>query len=214
VLDWTPPDPLRAVPLTGRHVVLEPLRVDHAEDLHVAVAGPGTSWEFLPVEAPADAAATRALVEAHLADPGMETVVVRPGGGAVAGRISWIRQVPADGCAEVAWVVLGPSLRRTTAATEAVHLLLRQAFDAGYRRVEWKCDDRNEPSKRAASRLGFTAEGVFRQHRVVKGRNRDTAWFAVTDADWRRVRRAHEAWLDPANHDADGRQRTPLRVDR
>ncbi|WP_299051917.1 GNAT family protein [uncultured Nocardioides sp.] len=213
MLDWTPPAPLTATRLEGAHVVLEPLSVEHAEALRTAVAGPDTSWRFLPVEPPADDTAMRALVGAQLADPGMETFVIRPGGGAVAGRISWIRQAPADGCTEVAWVVFGSSMQRTAASTEAVSLLLRQAFDAGYRRVEWKCDDLNEPSQRAAVRLGFTPEGVFRQHKVVKGLNRDTAWFAMLDRDWPAVRAVHEAWLDPANFDDHGHQRTPLRVE-
>ncbi|MCH1867310.1 GNAT family N-acetyltransferase [Nocardioides sp. CFH 31398] len=212
MLDWTPPATLTATRLEGTHVVLEPLAVDHAEALQVAIGDSGTSWRFLPVEAPGDVATMRALVEEQLADPGLETFVVRPGGGAVAGRVSWMRQDPAHGCAEVGWVVFGPTLQRTAAATETVSLLLRQAFDAGYRRVEWKCDDLNEPSKRAAVRLGFTAEGVFRQHRVVKGLNRDTAWFAMLDREWPVVRAAHEAWLAPSTFDEHGHQRHPLTV--
>ena len=103
------------------------------------------------------------------------------------------------------------SLQRTCAATEAIHLLMRYAFeDLGYRRFEWKCDSLNEPSRRAAARLGFTYEGRFRHHMVTKGRNRDTDWFSVTDAEWPAVRAAHEAWLDPANFDENGEQRTAL----
>ncbi len=96
-------------------------------------------------------------------------------------------------------------LQRTPASTETTHLLMRWAFDElGYRRFEWKCDSHNEPSRRAAARLGFTYEGRFRHHLVVKGRNRDTDWFSVTDAEWPAVRAAHEAWLDPGNFDARG----------
>lgn len=213
MLDWTPPAPLTATRLEGAHVVLEPLTADHAEALQETIAGPGTSWRFLPVEAPADAPAMRGFVTEQLADPELETFVVRPGGGAVAGRVSWMRRNPAHGCAEVGWVVFGASMQRTAAATETVSLLLRQAFDAGYRRIEWKCDDLNEPSKRSAVRLGFSFEGVFRQHRIVKGLNRDTAWFAVIDRDWPVVRAAHEAWLAPSNFDEHGHQRTPLSVE-
>jgi RimJ/RimL family protein N-acetyltransferase len=137
--------------------------------------------------------------------------VLRPVGGAPSGIASYTRIDPATGQIEVAGVLFARSLQRTRAATEAIHLLMRHAFDdLGYRRFEWKCDSLNEPSRRAAARLGFTYEGRFRQHMVTKGRNRDTDWFSVTDTEWPAVRGGHEAWLDPANFDGDGRQRTAL----
>ena len=122
-----------------------------------------------------------------------------------------MRVDPAHGSAEVGAILYARSLRRTRAATEAIHLLARYLFDdLGYRRFEWKLDCLNEPSARAARRLGFTYEGRFRNAMVYKGRNRDTDWFAMTDADWPRIRDAHERWLDPANFDDAGAQRTSL----
>ena len=118
-------------------------------------------------------------------------------------------QVTAD-FIEVGSILYSPALRRTTSATEAMYLLARHVFDdLGYRRYEWKCDSRNEPSRRAALRLGFTFEGIFRQHMIVKGRNRDTAWFSMLDGEWPSRRAAFERWLDPANF-ADGAQKTSL----
>ncbi len=127
-----------------------------------------------------------------------------------AGLASYLRIAPAAGTIEVGHIHLAPALQRTRAATEAMFLMMRQAFDLGYRRYEWKCDALNAVSRRAAERLGFTYEGTFRHHLVYKGRNRDTAWYAIVDADWPPVRAAYEAWLDPANFDRDGRQRRPL----
>jgi RimJ/RimL family protein N-acetyltransferase len=118
--------------------------------------------------------------------------------------------VPEHGVIEIGHIWFGASLRRTTAATEAIYLLAAHAFDdLGYRRLEWKCDALNAPSRRAAERFGFRFEGVFAQHMVVKGRNRDTAWYAITDRDWPAVGEAFRAWLADANQDA-GAQRQPL----
>jgi hypothetical protein len=122
-----------------------------------------------------------------------------------------MRMEPAHGCIEIGHIWLGAPLQRTAAATEAIFLLARHAFDdLGYRRLEWKCDAANARSRRAAERFGFTFEGVFRKHMIVKGRNRDTAWYAIVDDDWPAVRAAFEAWLAPGNFDADGRQRETL----
>jgi RimJ/RimL family protein N-acetyltransferase len=132
--------------------------------------------------------------------------VIETGDGPV-GIAAYLRIAPAAGSLEVGSILYAPRLRRTRAATEAMYLLARHAFALGYRRYEWKCDALNEPSRRAAERLGFLYEGTFRQALVYKGRNRDTAWFAMTDGDWReRVGPALEAWLEPANHDAQGAQ--------
>ena len=105
---------------------------------------------------------------------------------------------------------IAPTLQRSPAATEAISLMIGWAFDAGYRRVEWKCNALNEPSRSAARRYGFTFEGVFRQHMITKGRNRDSAWFAIIDSEWPALARAHDAWLAPGNFDAEGRQRQSL----
>jgi RimJ/RimL family protein N-acetyltransferase len=128
-----------------------------------------------------------------------------------AGYASYMRIDPAHGVVEVGNILLSPSLQRTTAATEAMYLMARHVFDdLGYRRYEWKCNAENQPSRRAALRLGFKFEGIFRQHMVIKDRNRDTAWFAMLDREWPERKRAFEAWLDPENFDARGVQKTSL----
>lgn len=127
-----------------------------------------------------------------------------------AGRAAVQRIDLPNGVAEIGHVLWGPTMRRTPAATEALLLLCDHLFGLGARRVEWKCDTRNEASKAAALRFGFTFEGVFRQHMIVKGENRDTAWFSLLDREWPTRRAAVAAWLDPANFAADGRQRSPL----
>ena len=113
---------------------------------------------------------------------------------------------PAHGVFEIGYIVWSPAMQRTPMATEAVYLVGDCGFRLGYRRYEWKCNNLNEPSKRAAERFGFTREGLFRQHMVVKGRNRDTAWYSITDGEWPARKRRFEAWLDPANFGMDGRQ--------
>ncbi|MGO9340431.1 MAG: GNAT family N-acetyltransferase [Terracidiphilus sp.] len=128
-----------------------------------------------------------------------------------AGYASFMRMEPVHGVIEVGNILLSPVLQRTTAATEAMYLMARHVFDdLGYRRYEWKCNAENQPSRRAALRLGFTFEGIFRQHMVVKDRNRDTAWFSMLDHEWPARKRAFESWLDPANFDEKGRQRQSL----
>jgi RimJ/RimL family protein N-acetyltransferase len=128
-----------------------------------------------------------------------------------AGLASYLRITPEFGVIEIGHIWFGTPLQRTSAATEAIYLLARNAFDAlGYRRLEWKCNALNTASRRAAERFGFTFEGVFRNHMVVKGRNRDTAWYAITDADWPAIRSGYEAWLAPENFGPDGRQKRPL----
>jgi RimJ/RimL family protein N-acetyltransferase len=139
------------------------------------------------------------------------TLAILPAGAGACGQVTLMRADPAAGSVEVGGILYGRTLQRTRAATEAVVLLLRHVFDdLGYRRCEWKLDALNAPSASAARRLGFTYEGRFRQALVYKGRNRDTDWFAMTDGDFARLRSAYDAWLDPANFDADGRQRRPL----
>ncbi|MEZ5287532.1 MAG: GNAT family protein [Vicinamibacterales bacterium] len=127
-----------------------------------------------------------------------------------AGVASYLRITPAAGTIEVGHIHFSPALQQTPAATEAMYLMMRRAFELGYRRYEWKCDALNAPSRRAAQRLGFSYEGVFRQALVTKGRNRDTAWYACIDAEWPALSRAFERWLAPDNFDAGGRQREAL----
>lgn len=204
------PEPVR---LEGRHVVVEPLAPSHAAALHAALCGPDdrSLWTYRAEEPPASASAMTAFVEDQLTRPELMTFALVPRGAAASGIASYTRIEPATGQVEVAGVLFARSLQRTRAATEAIHLLVRHAFDElGYRRFEWKCDALNEPSRRAAARLGFRYEGRFRNHMVVKGRTRDTDWFSVTGAEWTAVRAAHEAWLAPANFSADGEQRRSL----
>ena len=125
--------------------------------------------------------------------------------------MSYLRIAPADGAIEIGHIWFTPVIQRSRQATEAVFLLAKHAFDdLGYRRLEWKCNAANAASRRAALRFGFTFEGLFRQHMIIKGRNRDTAWYAILDRDWPAIRDAFERWLDPSNFAADGRQRQPL----
>ena len=197
--------------LHGDRVRLEPLAVRHADALHTAARGDPRLWDFLPYGPFPDAAAYRAWVAAGeaSADPRFYAIVAT--GGGPQGVLSFLRIEPAHGSIEIGHIWLGPALQRTPAGTAALYLAARHAFDAlGHRRLEWKCDAANARSRRAAERLGFTPEGVFRQHMIVKGRNRDTAWYAILDGEWPAIRRAADAWLDPANFDADGRQRRPL----
>jgi RimJ/RimL family protein N-acetyltransferase len=217
VSGWVPrarPEPVR---LQGRYVDVEPLSSAHYADLFAATCGPGDDalWTYRPIERPASlptlwmhlAAAVDSPVDVSFSLVPKEG----PSAGTAAGIASYLRIEPAHGQVEVGGILLGQSLQRSRAATEALHLLMRHAFDdLGYRRFEWKCDSLNEPSRRAAERLGFTHEGRFRNHMVVKGHNRDTDWFSVTDAEWPAVRERHEAWLEPANFDAEGQQKTAL----
>lgn len=205
------------VTLTGRYARVVPLSSAQYADLFAAVCGPddGPLWTYRPIARP-DALAALWMHLAELVDaPDNVTFSLVPTEGERAGKASgiasYLRIDPSTGQVEVAGVLLGRSLQRTRAATEAIHLLMRHAFDdLGYRRFEWKCDSLNEPSRRAAARLGFVHEGRFRNHMITQGRNRDTDWFSVTDAEWPAVRAAHERWLDPANFDDQGRQRTSL----
>jgi RimJ/RimL family protein N-acetyltransferase len=214
VPDWrAPPRPPRAV-MTGRHCRLEPLdAARHAAQLHAANAldREGRMWTYLFSGPFASAQEFRAWLESreHSEDPLYFAIVDAPSGRA-AGLASYLRIDPPHGVIEVGPLAFSPLLQRTRAATEAMYLMMRNAFDLGYRRYEWKCDALNAPSRRAAERLGFQFEGIFRQAVVYKGRNRDTAWYSVIDREWPAVQQAFEGWLDPGNFDADGRQRRPL----
>lgn len=147
---------------------------------------------------------------ARLDDP-MPFAVIDGASGRCEGRQCFMRITPEHGVIEIGSILWGPAIARTRVATEALFLFARHAFDdLGYRRFEWKCNARNQPSRRAALRFGFQYEGTFRQHMILKGRNRDTAWYAMVDAEWPVLRQAYERWLDPANFDAAGRQKARL----
>ncbi len=208
--------PPERAPLAGAWARLEPLEASaHAESLYRlshAQAEDAILWTYLAYGPFADQGAFEGWLEerARSGDP-LFFAVVEQASGEAAGMASYLNIVPANGCIEIGHIWFAPKLQKTRAATEAIFLLARHVFDdLGYRRLEWKCDALNEASRRAAGRFGFTYEGIFRQHMIVKGRNRDTAWFALLDRDWPAVRAAFERWLAPANFDAAGRQRSPL----
>jgi RimJ/RimL family protein N-acetyltransferase len=209
---WEPrPRPALTV-LDGRFGRLEPLTAAHSDDLWNAVRGHDALWEYMFYGPWRDGPGFARWLEerARLVDP-LYWAVVDGASGRALGLATFLEIRPDRGVIEIGHLVFSPAMQRTALATEAVYLLARYAFDGlGYRRVEWKCDDRNEPSKRAALRCGFVFEGVFRNHMVVKERNRDTVWFAIIDEDWPGVRAVFEAWLSPANFDGAGRQRRRL----
>ena len=206
-LDWAPPNALR-----GRWTRLERLAGHHLDALHAANPSDEAHWRYMSYGPFADRAGYEAWAQGAIASPD-------PAYYAIGGERGWsgvaslMRIDRAMGVIEIGNIALSPGLQRSRAATEAVHLMIDHAFASGFRRVEWKCNAENAPSLRAAARLGFAYEGTFRQHMVVKGRNRDTAWFAILAGDWPRIGDAHRAWLDASNFDADGRQMRPLRID-
>jgi RimJ/RimL family protein N-acetyltransferase len=207
-----PPVPAR-VTLEGRLCRLEPLAAEHATALHEAnsVDAQGRMWDYMaygPFDG-LDSYRTWVRQKASSVDPLFFAIVDRAGGAPV-GVASYLRIDAPNGVIEVGHLAYSPRLQRTPAATEAMYLMMRHAFELGYRRYEWKCNARNAPSRSAAERLGFTFEGVFRQHMIVKGRSRDTAWYSVIDGEWPRVCAGFERWLDAGNFDAAGRQRRTL----
>jgi RimJ/RimL family protein N-acetyltransferase len=213
-LDWKPAMLPVPVSLSGRYVTVEPLDAErHAAALWQAVTGHDELWTWLFDGPYATEADLRQAIETRQAATGFVFLAIVPvATGQAAGWASFMRMEPAHGVIEVGNILLSPALQRTTAATEAMFLMARHVFDdLGYRRYEWKCNAENLPSRSAAERLGFTFEGIFRQHMVIKGRNRDTAWFAMLDREWPERKRAFEAWLDPENFDAEGHQRRSLR---
>ena len=202
-------------PMAGRFCMVERLDPDrHADELHAANCDDteGRLWTYLPYGPFAKPADYRAWADrmAAEADP-MFHAILDNGTGQAVGVASLMRIDPAVGVIEVGHINYSPRLARTPAATEAMFLLMRRVFtELGYRRYEWKCDALNAPSRRAAERLGFRFEGIFRQATMYKGRNRDTAWYSIIDAEWPTLERAFEAWLAEDNFDDDGRQRVSL----
>jgi RimJ/RimL family protein N-acetyltransferase len=211
---WTPPRRPPRASLPGRFCGVEPLDPDrHATDLFAANAldAEGRNWTYLPYGPFPTPAVYRAWMDRTCRgdDPLFHAIVDRATGRAV-GVASYLRIAPAEGSIEIGHLAFSPLLQRTPAATEAMYLMMRRAFELGYRRYEWKCDALNAPSRAAAQRLGLTFEGVFRQATVYKGRNRDTAWYAAIDREWPALREEFVRWLDPGNFDDEGRQRTRL----
>lgn len=213
--DWKGvPRPERHV-LDGRYARLEPLDPEtHRETLFASAQAPGADdrFRYLFEEPPTDMAGFSAWLDlvSTSQDPLFFSVINKVTGRAE-GRQALMRIDSTHGVIEIGNILWGPAIARSRVATEALFLFADAAFSLGYRRFEWKCNNLNEPSKRAALRFGFTFEGVFRQHMVTKGGNRDTAWFSIIDAEWPRLKAGYLAWLEPANFDADGQQKTPLR---
>ena len=201
-------------PMEGRYARLEPLDpARHGPAIHAAdlLDAAGTNWAYLPYGPFATYDEWLAWAEPMAAseDPLFFAILDGATGRAV-GVAAYLAIAPAHGSIEVGYISYSPLLQRTPIATDAMYLMMRAAFELGYRRYEWKCDSLNAPSRSAAARLGLSYEGIFRQHRVVKGHNRDSAWFAAVDTEWPALQAAFERWLDPANFDATGRQRERL----
>jgi len=210
---WAPPPiPARDV-FRGRLCALHPLSPADTDALVDAFARDkdDREWTYLPYGPFVDRAALAAWVEECAAADDPLLFTVRSGEPQVAtGVAGYLRIMPASGSIEVGHLRFSRLLQRTPAATEAMYLMMRRAFGLGYRRYEWKCDVFNEPSRRAALRLGFSFEGIFRHATVYKGRTRDTAWYSIVDSEWSSLRETFETWLSPTNFDAQGRQRTRL----
>ena len=211
---WVPPPPPQREVLCGRFCRLEPLDPErHAGQLHAANAldAEGRNWTYLPYGPFVSLAEYRLWLERQAAsrDPLFFAIIDLAHGEAV-GLASYLRITPASASIEVGHLAFSPRLQRRPAATEAMCLMMARAFELGYRRYEWKCNALNAASRAAAQRLGLSYEGVFRQATVVKGRSRDTAWYAAIDAEWPALRAAFEQWLAPTNFDAEGRQRVSL----
>lgn len=213
--EWRAPAPPERRVIEGRYARLEPLdAARHAATLFEASRAEGSETRFRYLfDAPPDGpAAMRDWAErAAASDDPLHFAVIDRQSGRAEGRQALMRITPDHGVVEIGNIMWGPAMTRSRIATEALFLAADQIFSQGYRRFEWKCDDANLPSKKAALRFGFRPEGVFRQHMVVKGRNRDTAWFAMTDGDWPALRREYLRWLEPSNFDAAGQEQSKLR---
>ena len=209
---WTAaPLPPADLVLAGRHAHLRPLDPSRdAAPLFDEMGAHPWLFDYLGEAPPARAGDLAAILSVWVGGPHRTLAILRAGEASPRGYACLMNAAPAHGDIEIGNVNLGPGLQRSAAATEAFFLMIDWAIGAGYRRVCWKCNALNAPSRRAAQRLGFSFEGVFRNHMVVKGRNRDTAWFALTEADWRALRPVFVDWLSPGNIGPDGRARTRL----
>jgi RimJ/RimL family protein N-acetyltransferase len=207
----------QGVALVGRRVRLEPLDPGaHGDSLYASTNLQGPENDRLWLYLFAGPFADRATFDRYLRDIAAEQdtlyfAIVDQATGNAVGHAAYMRMYPQECTIEVGGVLFSPAIQRSAAATEAMYLMAEYVFERlGYRRYEWKCNALNAPSRRAAQRLGFTYEGLFRQHLIVKGRSRDTAWFSMLDSEWPARKAAFQQWLDPANFDADGRQKTAL----
>ncbi|KAG8997287.1 hypothetical protein FRB95_003593 [Tulasnella sp. JGI-2019a] len=218
VKNTTPAKLPKGLIMKGRFVTLEPLSLSHTDDLFAAVGGPGCDhiWDYMFAGPFSDK--PRADFDAYIADKVVSTdptffAIIDSTTHKAIGMASYLRIDITNKVVEVGHLTFSPSHQRTSSATETMYLMARATFeDLGYRRYEWKCNNLNAPSKRAALRLGFKPEGVFRQHFIIKGRNRDTAWFSMLDSEWPGVKAGFEKWLDPGNFDGEGKQKVRLEV--
>ncbi|XXH03715.1 hypothetical protein Hte_010121 [Hypoxylon texense] len=217
--------PSRDTRLVGRYITVVGLSAQHADGLFPHLSGPENAhlWDYVNDGPYDDVAVFRASLKAREAsqDPVFYALLLNNRdagttgdgdgeGGKVVGMASYLRIDPKNRSIEMG-VMYSPQLQRTPAATEAMYLMARHAFeDLGYRRCEWKCNSLNAPARRAALRLGFTLEGIFRKHMIIRGRNRDTAWYSMVDDEWPGAKQALEAWLDAANFDSEGKQKRRL----
>ncbi|MCP8886507.1 GNAT family N-acetyltransferase [Devosia ureilytica] len=211
------PQPAKSAPqriaLEGAYVRLEPLEPGHAADL-LAVStmeGGAERYRWLFSNAPTSLDDMQARITAANAGSDLSVAIIDKSTGKALGQQSWMRIRPEHGSIEIGGVYWGLPMARSRLATEALYLFARHAFDdLGYRRFEWKCNNANEPSKAAATRVGFTFEGIFRQDMILKGESRDTAWFSMLDSEWPALRAEYQRWLAPDNFDADGQQKSRL----
>lgn len=209
--NWTPREKPQRIILDGQYVRLEPLDVErHGDQLYAAssVADVDQRFRYLFDQPPASREDFTPWLEQSAANTEtMFFAVIDKKTGLVAGRQALMRIEPQYGVIEIGNIYWGPAISRQRGATEAQYLFMQYVFDGlGYRRYEWKCNNDNEPSKRAALRFGFTFEGIFRQHMVAKGLNRDSAWFSIIDSEWPALKRAYQAWLNPDNFNENGEQ--------
>lgn len=212
IVDWAPPPRPTGETLDGQFVRLEMMSPErHADAIFRANSVDDSIWDFLPYGPFSSVSPYHRWMRdmAGQADP-LFYAVYDKSRDAWGGVASYLRIAPESGVIEVGHINFSKQLQRQPAATEAVFLMMKWAFECGYRRFEWKCDAKNLPSRRAAQRFGLSYEGVFRQHLIVKGHNRDTAWFAAIDGEWPALKEAYEAWLSPLNFDAGGHQKEKL----
>lgn len=212
-------DPIKLWPqgsndhIAGKRVVLEPLKEEHADSLFPSVSGEANArlWDWMPSGPFYELADFRTYIKRCTESKDVCFWAAKDRAtGKVVGHASFLRIDPANASVEIGHIMYAPSLQRTTAATEIWYLLAERAFATGFRRLEWKCNAANEPSRRAALRFGHTFEGVFRQHMIVKGKNRDTAWFSIIDGEWPLVKGAVQEWMSDGNLDGDGKQKLRL----
>ena len=214
VPDWQSAHLPDAASLDGQFCQLQAYDLDrHAAALYAQFAAHDELWTYMGYGPFADASAYRACMQGLLAnDDNVFYAIVDKQNGQALGQAAYLRIAPQAGSIEVGHICYSPALQQTPIASESMYLLMAYAFDLGYRRYEWKCDACNAPSQSAAQRLGFAYEGTFRQALVYKGRNRDTAWYAIIDKEWPTLQSAYEAWLTPSNFDEGGKQKQRLSV--